>query len=36
MKACSKWDYTKKTMDVWALRLKATLDELAGKARKEG
>ena len=35
-KAYSKWDYTKKTMDLWAERLKATLDELEGKARKEG
>jgi hypothetical protein len=30
-KAYSKWEYTKKSMDIWAERLKATLDELAGK-----
>jgi hypothetical protein len=35
-KAYSKWDYTKKAMDLWAQRLKATLDELEGKAREEG
>jgi hypothetical protein len=34
--AYSKWDYTKKAMDLWAQRLKATFDELEGKARKEG
>mgnify|MGYP001819041668 FL=1 len=31
-KAYSKWKYTKKAMDLWAQRLKATLDELAGVA----
>jgi len=35
-KAYSKWDYTKKSMDIWAQRLKATLDELAGKTDKKG
>ena len=30
-KAYSKWDYTKKAMDLWAQRLKKTLDELEGK-----
>ncbi len=36
MKAYSKWDYTKKSMDIWAQRLKKALDELEGKAPKEG
>jgi len=35
-KAYSKWDYTKKAMDVWAKRLKTTLDELAGKTSEKG
>jgi len=30
-KAYSKWAYTKHSMDLWAERLKVTLDELAGK-----
>ena len=32
-KAYSKWDYTKQAMDVWAQRLKTTLDELEGKTK---
>ena len=32
-KAYSKWKYTKKAMDLWAQRLKTTLDELAGEAK---
>jgi len=36
MSAYSKWDYTKKSMDAWAQRLKTTLDELEGKAKKGG
>jgi hypothetical protein len=32
--AYSKWDYTKKSMDAWAVRLKATLDDLEGKTAK--
>ena len=34
--AYSKWQYTQKAMDAWAQRLKTTLDELQGKAKKEG
>lgn len=34
-KAYSKWDYTKKSMDIWAQRLKGTLDELEGKSKKQ-
>ena len=30
--AYSKWQYTKKAMDLWAQRLKTTLDELEGEA----
>jgi hypothetical protein len=33
VKAYSKWEYTKKAMDLWAQRLKTTLDELAGEAK---
>ena len=36
MGAYSKWDYTKKSMDIWAQRLKTTLDELAGKTGEKG
>jgi len=32
-KAYSKWKHTKKAMDLWAQRLKTTLDELAGEAK---
>ena len=35
MDAYSEWDYTKKSMDIWAERLKTTLDELEGKAEKK-
>ncbi len=35
MKAYSKWDYTKQSMDVWAQRLKKALDDLEGKTPKE-
>jgi len=34
--AYSKWEYTKKAMDVWAQRLKRTLDDLKGKTAKAG
>ncbi|MCP4450758.1 MAG: DUF3313 domain-containing protein, partial [Planctomycetes bacterium] len=34
MSAYSKWDYTKKSMDAWAQRLKTTLDDLEGKTKK--
>jgi len=34
MGAYSKWTYTQKSMDAWAQRLKTTLDELEGKAKK--
>jgi len=36
MKAYSKWDYTKQSMDIWAQRLKKALDELEGKAQVDG
>ena len=31
-KAYSKWKHTKKAMDLWAQRLKETLDAVAGEA----